>query len=390
MAIKLSELYETTNKKDIKLIAGENGMDNVVRWAHMIEGIEISTFLEGQELSFVTGIALEKKEDLFELVKLTHYNHASGMVINIGPYIESISDEIIDFCNEHDFPLFEVPWHVYMANFIKSFCYQITISDRTNIELSSAVKNAIFFPDQVDLYIPQLEIHNFNSNWSYCIAVIEVLEGSTGKIIDEKKRSNLLKNIENIVTYAYERTFVFELEGRFIIAFAKYSEKEIKDIIAKVKKKCSELLNKKDDIYFCIGETTKNINCIAKSYRQAMDILKLQKRKEESNKISLYSELGLYKLLLSMEDKEVINEYYQETIEPLVKYDQLNGTDYILVLDTYLKYSGSVKEVAAQLFYHRNTINYKLAKIQEILSCDLSQLNTRLIYSIALMLREIM
>ncbi|WP_319371873.1 PucR family transcriptional regulator ligand-binding domain-containing protein [uncultured Ilyobacter sp.] len=389
MAIKLSALYETTNKKDIKLVAGKNGLDNVVRWAHMIEGIEISTFLEGQELSFVTGIALEKEEGLFELVKHTYYNHASGMVINIGPYIKSIPEEVLEFCNEHNFPLFEIPWHVYMANFIKSFCYQITISDRTNIELSAAIKNAIFLPEQENSYIPQLEMQNFNSEWPYCIALISILEKSTQKIVDEKRRSKFLKQIENMVTYSYERTFVLEIEGRFVLLFAQYSEKEIRDIIEKINKKFMELLKKEENIYLSIGENTQNIKCLEKSYRKAMNILKLQNRRGKNGEIGVYSNLGLYKLLLSLEDKEVIKEYYCETLGPLVKHDELNGTDYILVLDTYLKHSGSVKEVALQLFYHRNTINYKLAKIQEILSCDLSQLNTRVIYSVALMLRDI-
>ncbi|WP_372715025.1 PucR family transcriptional regulator [Ilyobacter sp.] len=390
MAIKLSELYDTTNKKDIKLVAGKGGMDNVVRWAHMIEGIEISTFLEGQELSFITGIALEKEEGLFELVKHTYYNHASGMVINIGPYIKSIPDEVIEFCNEHNFPLFEIPWHVYMSNFIKSFCYQITISDRINIELSAAVKNAIFLPEQENLYVPQFEMNNFNSDWEYGISLIKILEKSTGKVIDEKRRSKLLKAIENMVTFTYERTFAFELEGKFVLVFAQYSEKEISNIIEKVNKKFTELLNKNEERYFSIGENTQNIKRLSKSYRKAMNILKLQEKKGKSGEIGIYSDLGLYKLLLSLEDKAVMKEYYKETIEPLVKHDELNGTDYMLVLETYLKHSGSVKEVASQLFYHRNTINYKLAKIQEILSCDLSHLNTRVIYSVALMLRDVM
>jgi hypothetical protein len=389
MAIKLRELYETTNKTDIKLIAGKNGLNNVVRWAHMIEGIEISTFLEGQELSFVTGIALEKEEGLFELVKHTYYNKASGMVINIGPYIKSIPDEVLEFCNEHNFPLFQIPWNVYMSNFIKDFCYRITISDRLNLELSDAVKSAIFLPDKEELYMPQFEIHNFNSDWSYCITLIKILEKSTQKVINEKRRSKLLKHIENMVTYTYKNTFVLELESGFVLVFAQYSEEEIKNIMEKIKVKCEELLNKKEDIYFSIGENTKNIKCLSKSYRKAMNILKLQIKSGKVNEIGIYRQLGLYKILLSVEDKDVLKEYYRETIEPLVEHDNLNGTDYILVLDAYLNCSGSVKEVAAQMFYHRNTINYKLAKIQEILSCDLSDLNTRVIYSVALMLREV-
>lgn len=382
MIVKLSELYSSVKDQEIKLVAGKKGLDNIVRWVHMVENIEISVFLDGQEIAFTTGIGLEKKSDLFELVKHAYTNHCSGMVINIGPFIDEISDEIINFANEHNFPIFEVPWHVHVAEIMRVFCYNITISDRINTELSGAFKNSIFFPNQEELYIPQLERHDFNSNWSYCLAIIEPINMNT------KKRSKILKTVENTVSSISKKTFVFELEGRFVLVFARYTEEQIKNILEMTKEKCTPLLKGNEEIYCGIGKSTQNMKCIAKSYKRASDVLKLQKSSNNSD-IVMYRELGLYKLLLSLEDEEVVNEYYQETLEPLVKHDQLNKTDYVEVLGTYLKNNGSLKEVASQLFYHRNTITYKLNKIQEILSCDLSELDTKLAYSIALMLKEI-
>jgi type III secretion system FlhB-like substrate exporter len=382
MIVKLSELYSSVKDQEIKLIAGKKGLDNIVRWVHMVENIEISVFLDGQEIAFTTGIGLEKKSDLLELVKHAYKNNCSGMVINIGPFINEISDEIIEFANEYNFPIFEVPWHVHVAEIMRIFCYNITISDRINTELSGAFKNAIFFQHQEELYVPQIERHDFNANWPYCLAIMEPVNMNT------KKRANILKNIENTISSISKKTFVFELEGRFVLVFTKYIEDQIKDILKIAKEKCVPLLNDNEEIYCGIGKSTLNIKCLAKSYKRASDVLKLQKSSNNKD-IVMYRELGLYKLLLSLEDEEVINDYYKETLEPLVKHDMLNKTDYVEVLDTYLKNNGSLKGVASELFYHRNTITYKLNKIQEILSCDLSELNTKLDYRIALMLKEI-
>ena len=228
MAIKLSELYDSVKDQEIKLVAGKNGLNNIVRWVHMVESLEISVFLHGQEIAFTTGIGLENKEYLFNLVKHTYNNNASGMVINIGPFIDEISNEIIEFCNENDFPIFEVPWHVYMAEIMRDFCYNITISDRINTELSNAIKNAIFFQSQQELYLPQLERHNFNSNWSYCLAVIETRDKDSKKVVDSKRRAKILKNLENTLAHTSKRSFVFELDGRFVLVFAKYSEEKNK------------------------------------------------------------------------------------------------------------------------------------------------------------------
>jgi hypothetical protein len=67
----------------LKLLAGENGLDNVVTWVHMVEGEEISRFLEGGEVAFTTGIALSGVEELIGLVKNHPQNGASGLVIQL-------------------------------------------------------------------------------------------------------------------------------------------------------------------------------------------------------------------------------------------------------------------------------------------------------------------
>lgn len=389
MAVKLSELYECVKHMEITLVAGKKGLTNIVRWVHMVENEEISSFLEGQEVAFTTGIGLEKEQDLFSLVKQNYQNQASGMVINIGPYIKNISQEIYEFCDKHDFPLFQVPWHVHMAEIMRVFCFAITESEKINMELSSAVKNAIFFQDQENLYVPQLERHGFHVGWSYCLALIELKKSDQDTVTEKVLREKLLQRIDSLLTHSYKRTFVFEAEGRLLLVFAKYQETKVKSILEDIVKSSLPLLSKKNALFIGIGQSTKNIKCIAKSYRKAMSVLTLQKKKDNKNEVVLYRELGLYKLLLSIEDKEVVKEYHQETIGPLIQYDELNGSDYVQVLECYLKCSGSVKEVSERLYVHRNTINYKLNKIEEVLGCDLSDLNTRLVLSIALMVKEI-
>ena len=54
----------------------------------------------------------------------------------------------------------------------------------------------------------------------------------------------------------------------------------------------------------------------------------------------------------------------------------------------YLDHNGSVRETADELYVHRNTINYKLNKISEILGMDLSQLDSRLQLRVGFMLQD--
>jgi len=389
MAVKLRELYDSIKKFDIELIAGSNGLDNIVTWVHMVESVGLSVFLESQQVAFTTGIGINNDEELLELVMHIHSNNASGMIINIGPYIKSIPHNVIEFCDTNNFPLFQVPWRIHMAEIMREFTYQITVADRMNMELTNAAKNAIFFHDQESLYVPHLERHAFKACWPYQLVIIEVVETKSNKRIGSKRRKNILKYIKNNTTDINKRTFTFELDKRFVIIFAKYSIEKIEEIVNNIKIKCKTLLNENEEIYLSIGYNAKNIKCIGKSYQKALSVLKLQKKKKNHNKVTSYKDLGLYKLLLSIDDKEIIKEYHEENLEALIKFDDLNDTDYVKVLRCYLEFNGSVKEVAARLFYHRNTINYKLKKIEDILQCNLSTLDTRLKLIVAFMLLDI-
>ena len=385
MAVLLSDLYENIKNQDVTLVAGERGMGNVVRWLHMVESNAISSFLDGQEIAFTTGVGLNRDETLLDLVKANNEHKASGMAINIGPFIKEVPKDVIDYCNKEGFPLFTVPWRVHMAEIMRSICYIITESDKYNLELSSAVKNAIFFSNQEELYVPQLERNNFLPTWTYCITVVEIMEN--GEKVSEEKLQRYLKTMENYMIFSRKKTFVFELGGNIVLLFAGYAEAMVKKTVTDMLKRCNF---QKEQCYIGIGRATPNAQNIGKSYRQACQVLKLQKNTQNDKGVVAYQDLGIYTLLMDIENEDVINEYYAETIQKLVEYDKLNQTNYCEVLQCYLEHSGSVKETAEAMFVHRNTINYKINKIEEMLNCDLSELDTRLLYSIAFMLKRIM
>ena len=115
MGLTIKEIIKLVDHLEMKLVAGEAGTDNEVTWTHVVDSDAISAFLQGKELVFTTGIGLNKDLPLIELVKDVYMDGASGIVINIGPYIDAIGQDVIDFADEKGFPVFEVPWHVHMA-----------------------------------------------------------------------------------------------------------------------------------------------------------------------------------------------------------------------------------------------------------------------------------
>ena len=59
MAVTVRQLIQQLDMElTMRPVAGESGLGHIVRWIHMVEGVEISSFLQGGEIAFTTGIAL--------------------------------------------------------------------------------------------------------------------------------------------------------------------------------------------------------------------------------------------------------------------------------------------------------------------------------------------
>lgn len=363
-------------------------MYNSVKWVHMVENEEISSFLDGGEIVFTTGIGIfEAKDfDLLSLVKENIQNGASGMVVNVGPYIPEISETVIAYCNRLGFPLFVVPWEVKMARIIKVFCLYILEAEKYEMEISEALEKALHFPKQDNIYAPVLEKYGFHPDNKIRISVL------AGEFkIDEKTTlvDELLQKI-NYITYQLDgKVTISKSDKHYILFSANMDEAKIHVFSNRL----TEFLNSKlkdPEIHWAIGSEIKQLHDIHKSYLRVKNLLKINQRAMIFNPITDDHNLGAYELLMEYADKTGAKEYINNMIEPLFEYDRMNNTDLCVVLSLYLESNGRVNDVAQKLFVHRNTINYKIKKIENLLSCDLSDFFVRLNLAVAFMMKAVL
>ncbi|WP_230398834.1 PucR family transcriptional regulator [Novisyntrophococcus fermenticellae] len=390
MAIELIRLMKKAAHMDITLIAGKKGLSNMVSWVHMVETKEASTFLEGGEIAFTTGIGLSSSLSIMELIEQIYKNGASGVVLNTGPFLEKIPQKVIAFGDSHDFPVFSVPWKIHIAEIMRIFCYAITKSEQANMEIASALKNAIFFPKQEELYVVPLSQHGFSKNWNYYVCVI-CIKQSDKDTISQDRLETIGQNLDNHLRHRrYKKFAIFNNENQLIAITGNYTETLMDNFSISIQEYLSRYLKKTEHLSISIGKSTRSVRCLYKSYQQACSIQNFLEHKKNSPNLLSYSNMGIYKLLLGIENRDIMEEYYEKTITPLITYDQKNNSDLSQVLWCYLKNDGSVKATADELFVHRNTINYKLNRAAEILNLNMSSLDVRLQLTLGFMLQDLL
>jgi sugar diacid utilization regulator len=92
-----------------------------------------------------------------------------------------------------------------------------------------------------------------------------------------------------------------------------------------------------------------------------------------------FEDTGAYRLLLPAmsEDPGELRRFYDETIAPLVAYDEQYETDLVATLETFLDNDGNVAKTAGGLFTHRHTIRYRLERVRELTGHDVNSTDGR-------------
>ncbi len=91
-----------------------------------------------------------------------------------------------------------------------------------------------------------------------------------------------------------------------------------------------------------------------------------------------FDETGTYQLLLPhMNDPAELKRFYEETVRPLVTYDEQYETDLLGTLSTFLECDANVNATAARLITHRHTIRYRFERVRELTGLDVSSTDGR-------------
>ena len=92
-----------------------------------------------------------------------------------------------------------------------------------------------------------------------------------------------------------------------------------------------------------------------------------------------FEETGAYRLLLPAmsEDPGELARFHEETIGPLLAYDDQYQTELVYTLESYLDADGNVARTAQKLYTHRHTVRYRLERVRELTGLDVGSSDGR-------------
>jgi len=133
-----------------------------------------------------------------------------------------------------------------------------------------------------------------------------------------------------------------------------------------------------------VGTIREGIAGIRRSHAEARQALLLGRRMQGPGHLTLFGDLGVYRLIFAAEGLPELSDLYAQSLGELLAYDRQNNADLISTLDAFFAANGSPKEAAERLGVHRNTVLYRLDRIRDITGYDLDDAGLRLRLQLAL------
>jgi sugar diacid utilization regulator len=386
--IKVESLPLISGLEEITLRAGQQGANNIIRWPYIAENSDISNWIYGGELIFVTGLNWQWQTDDFkQLIKLAKMKDASGLVIlTHSPFITTIAQEIIDFANQQGFPVFEQPYSLPMVKVTELLSNSIIKSDLAHQSIRWLMQHLLESKHPAEMTLIQAVEFGINTTGSFSVAVI---------IPDLQQKGDLSRGQFLLNQFLYENNSEFPL--------LEYHQGWLLSLPCSVENH-AEMLDTWQNLYTILNKQGFNCNIgvsegtglnafrtVALQARQSADFATYQagSTNQIGNYVVHYRDLGINQLFSGVDDHDKLAIFCQQNLGLL--YNCTNPQIKMLknTLRCYFEQLGSTRKTALMLAIHRNTLTNRLNKIEQLTGNSLSNPQQRLCLQNALVMERL-
>ena len=269
---------------------------------------------------------------------------------------------------------------VYMVGKIAAFQIQnLLVAYKERFDKDNFIKNLLL--DNmllVDIYNRAKKLH-IDTEVRRVIFIIE---------IKHEKDTNALDNVRNLLGNR-TRDFVTAVDEKNIIVVKELEPNDGHTELEKIAENMYTLLKEdgEEDVLIAYGTVVNDIKEVSKSYKEAKLALDVGKIFFSERSVIAYSALGIGRLIYQL-PIPLCKMFIREIFEGKSPDDFDEET--LTTINKFFENNLNVSETSRQLYIHRNTLVYRLDKLQKSTGLDLRVFEDAITFKIALMVVKYM
>ena len=386
--IRLPELKDVLNLK-----AGAEGLTHPIRWIYFADCLQcirseyrIEDYIHGGEFVVLTNRSLtDDSRKLIELISRMQEYHITALGINEG----QISGDMIEYCNAHSLPLFELPEKFPLVDLSQIMCQRLVL-EQNHKNSAEQLFTSILDAEHLNRENVFAQARFLNVDLS---GEFRVIEFAYRKDKDSYDSLTIGQSISRIISAEFSchlsENVLIQLQTGTVLALVpsgRFSDEQLREVLEKIVDVASREYHMK--LYIGVGNSTGYLEDVRLSRNEASAAIKVADITNVDDPIYFYKDQGLYTLISKISDDKFLDEFVEKNIGRLIHADEIHDGSLCETLENYLNHNCSAKYTAESMYLHRNTLNYRLNKIQELLGRDLDDIESCLTLKLAFMKRN--
>ncbi len=370
MVIKVRDLSKLNYLSNCKLVGGVDGLSKEVRWFWVCYTKEVSRWVKGKEIVFVTGFVDWSEQDIRDLMSQFYENNVSAVVMLLEAYKLKTPQIMIDLADQYSIPLFEMTEDIRVVDVTQSLARILLQGRSIEDQMGEVLRNCIF-GHEID----------FARNAQNLTSIGFSLSMENYLIV--MKMRNLISDGDYLPAVDYYQS-IFNSVGLFgplfihreryvVLCVAEKESVGIQHLTAQCHKFLRSIKEEKYRLTAIgISNMFSEIGQLKSAYRHARNSVSVHEI-DASNSVISYDRLDpLLKLVFEIDNKEVIDICLDEALAKLIEYDSLHNTGLLDTLQVYFELDCNVVQAAKALHIHRNTMLYRIERMNDILGYDVN------------------
>jgi len=230
----------------------------------------------------------------------------------------------------------------------------------------------------VDIYSRAKKLH-IENNVRRVVFLIET---------DIDKDLNIVEIVRNIFP-AKVKDFITAIDETSIILVKEARDKEESEEFEKTAHIISDTLTAEalSKVFVSIGTPVNDLKSVSSSYKEAKMALEVAKIFEPDKTIINYERLGIGRLIYQL-PQQLCKVFINEVLHG-VSIDHFDD-ETLTTVNKFFENSLNVSETSRQLYIHRNTLVYRLDKLQKTTGLDLRTFEDAITFKITMMVKRYM
>jgi len=360
MAVTIRDALNLDIMQDFKVVAGEKGLNRPVTATEILDFEFVREGEEYRERGFIGGsivlssllFAKNKPELILESVKKLISQNVQAFAYK-PVFFKELPAEALVYANDRNFPILEFGHDEFFEDII--FSIKALVEKDDIILLSEPLFGEMisreFSAEEVAEACEKLNPLLRPVITVVCIKIEDMTPEKLTDLIRRGKPDDKLRS----------KTFVGKYAGRVFVVL---SQDEVNPDRFRVQF---------DDVCAAYGLTGRKmtvgvsttggaLDCFDKKIRQAYWSEKVAEI--EKKDVKYYRELGIYKLIVSNLHRSGAAEYMEDYLAPLFAEEEKDG-ELLHTAVEYILARGDIIKTAERLYCHKNTIRYRIGKLQE-------------------------